>query len=191
MVARSKTAKNSQDKKQPSGKFVRGLGKKELTLSVMIEIPKGSRNKYEYDKELKVIKFDRMLFSAMHYPSDYGFIPETLAEDGDPLDALVLVWESTFPGCYIEARPVGLFKMWDEKGPDEKILCVPIYDPLWNHIHSLSDVPPHLLKEIEHFFSVYKALEKKKTGVEGWRNRDAAIEAIQKSIYRFHADRPR
>lgn len=184
------SSKISKKWKESNGKFVKRVGKKELTLTVMIEIPKGSRNKYEYDKDLKVIKFDRMLFSAMHYPSDYGFIPETLAEDGDPLDALVLVWESTFPGCFIEARPVGLFKMWDEKGPDEKILCVPIYDPLWNHIHSLSDVPPHLLKEIEHFFSVYKALEKKKTGVEGWRDRDAAIEAIHKSIYRFHTDRP-
>ena len=86
---------------------------KEFTISVMIEIPKGSRNKYEYDKKLKVIKFDRMLFSAVHYPSDYGFIPKTLARDGDPLDALVLVWEATFPGCLIETKPIGLFKMWD------------------------------------------------------------------------------
>ena len=97
-----------------------------------------------------------MLFSAVHYPSDYGFIPGTLALDGDALDALVLVWESTFPGCVIEAKPIGVFKMWDEKGLDEKILCVPISDPLWNHVERLSDVPPHLLKEIEHFFSIYK-----------------------------------
>ena len=111
-----------------------------MIVSVMIEIPKGSRNKYEYDKEKKRLKFDRMLFSAVHYPSDYGFIQETLAMDGDALDALVLVWEPTFPGCIIDAKPVGLFKMWDEKGPDEKILCVPLYDPLWNHIESISDV---------------------------------------------------
>lgn len=155
-------------------------------VNVMIEIPKGSRNKYEYDKTHKLIKFDRMLFSAVHYPSDYGFIPETLAEDGDPLDALVLVWEPTFPGCMIQARPVGLFKMWDEKGPDQKILCVPVYDPLWNHIHSLSDVPPHLLKEIAHFFAIYKTLEKKKTGVEGWAGLASAIRIIEESRVRYH-----
>lgn len=156
-----------------------------ITVSVMIEIPKGCRNKYEYDKKRKVIKFDRMLFSAVHYPSDYGFIPKTLAKDGDPLDALVLVWEPTFPGCFIEAKPVGLFKMWDEKGPDEKILCVPIFDPFWNHINSLKDVPPHLLKEIEHFFSVYKDLEKKKTGVEGWEDRKSAIKIIKEARQRY------
>ena len=159
--------------------------KEQTTVTVMIEIPKGSRNKYEYDKEKGMLRFDRMLFSAVHYPSDYGFIPETLAEDGDPLDALVLVWEPTFPGCLIEARPVGLFKMWDEKGPDEKILCVPLSDPLWNYIEKLSDVPPHLLKEIEHFFSIYKDLEEKKTGVEGWEDRDAAMKVIKESQERY------
>ena len=159
--------------------------KEQLTVTVMVEIPKGSRNKYEYDKEKKVLKFDRMLFSAVHYPSDYGFIPETLAQDGDPLDALVLVWEPTFPGCLIEAKPVGLFKMWDEKGPDEKILCVPVSDPLWNYIKSLADVPPHLLKEIEHFFAVYKDLEQKKVGVEGWEDREAALRIITESIERY------
>lgn len=156
-----------------------------MIVSVMIEIPKGSRNKYEYDKVKKRLKFDRMLFSSVHYPSDYGFIQETLALDGDALDALVLVWEPTFPGCIIDARPVGLFKMWDEKGPDEKILCVPVYDPLWNHIESLSDVPPHLLKEIEHFFAIYKELEEKKTGVEGWEDRESAIRIIRQSRQRF------
>lgn len=158
-------------------------------VTVMIEIPKGSRNKYEYDKETKRLKFDRMLFSAVHYPSDYGFILDTLAQDGDPLDALVLVWEPTFPGCMIEANPVGLFKMWDEKGPDEKILCVPVFDPLWNHIRSLSDVPPHLLKEIAHFFSIYKDLEEKKTGVEGWEDRDSALKIIEESRKRFQQQR--
>ena len=162
-----------------------GHKKEQITVPVMIEIPKGSRNKYEYDKKKKVFRFDRMLFSAVHYPSDYGFIPDTLAEDGDPLDALVLVWEPTFPGCLIEARPVGLFKMWDEKGPDQKILCVPISDPLWNYIASLSDVPPHLLKEIEHFFSIYKDLEEKKTGVEGWEDRDAAMRVVKESQKRY------
>jgi inorganic pyrophosphatase len=156
-----------------------------MNVTVMIEIPKGSRNKYEYDVKTKVIKFDRMLFSAVHYPSDYGFIMDTLAEDGDPLDALVLVWEPTFPGCVIEAKPVGLFKMWDEKGPDEKILCVPLADPLWNHIETLADVPPHLLKEIQHFFQIYKELEKKKTGVEGWEGIDSAIRSIRQSRQRY------
>lgn len=155
----------------------------------MVEIPKGSRNKYEYDKATGLIKFDRMLFSAVHYPSDYGFIIDTLAQDGDPLDALVLVWEPTFPGCMIEARPVGLFKMWDEKGPDEKILCVPIYDPFWNHIENLKDAPPHLLKEIEHFFSVYKDLEEKKVGVEGWYDRRSALKIIKESQKRFQKER--
>ncbi|MGD9346489.1 MAG: inorganic diphosphatase [Candidatus Aminicenantes bacterium] len=153
----------------------------------MIEIPKGSRNKYEYDHKSQSIKFDRMLFSPVHYPSDYGFICDTFAEDGDALDALVLVWEPTFPGCLIEARPVGMFKMYDEKGPDDKILCVPLMDPLWSHIKDLSDVPPHLLKEIEHFFSVYKDLEDKKTGVEGWHDLETALEVVRESRLRFQA----
>jgi inorganic pyrophosphatase len=162
--------------------------KSELIITVVVEIPKGSRNKYEYDQKRKALKFDRMLFSAVHYPSDYGFIIDTLAQDGDPLDALVLVWEPTFPGCVIETKPVGLFKMWDEKGPDEKILCVPIADPFWNYIENLSDVPPHLLKEIEHFFTVYKDLEKKKTGVEGWQDRDSAIKIIEEAQKRYLAN---
>ena len=155
------------------------------TVTVMIEIPKGSRNKYEYDKDKKYIKFDRMLFSSVHYPSDYGFIIDTLARDGDPLDALVLVWESTFPGCIIEAKPIGLFKMTDEKGPDEKILCVPINDPFWNYISDLSEVPPHLLKEVENFFKIYKELEKKKTGVKGWRGLKDALRVIEDARSRY------
>jgi inorganic pyrophosphatase len=156
-----------------------------MTVTVFIEIPKGSRNKYEYDPEMKRLRFDRTLFSAVHYPSDYGFIPDTLAQDGDALDALVLVSEPTFPGCIIDAKPVGLFKMSDEKGPDEKILCVPLHDPLWNHIESLDGVPPHLLKEIEHFFAIYKDLEEKITGVEGWEDRDAAERAVSEAQRRL------
>lgn len=172
--------------KEKIQKFSRAnIPSKVQSVSVMIEIPKGSRNKYEYDSKKKILKFDRMLFSAVHYPSDYGFIPETLALDGDPLDALVLVWEPTFPGCMIEAKPVGLFKMWDEKGPDEKILCVPVRDPLWNHIKDLNDIPPHLLKEIEHFFKIYKDLEEEKTGIEGWDNLPQAIKAIEDARNRF------
>ncbi|MBN2264249.1 MAG: inorganic diphosphatase [Candidatus Aminicenantes bacterium] len=162
-------------------------------VDVIVEIPKGSRNKYEFDREKGAFKLDRMLFSSMHYPSDYGFIRDTMAEDGDPLDALVLVTEPTFPGCLIEAKPIGLFKMRDEKGMDYKILCVPVGDPLWNHIGRLKDVPPHLLIEIEHFFDVYKELEKKKTAVEGWEDVESALEVIRRArpgILRREPDRP-
>jgi len=154
-------------------------------LQIFVEIPKGSRNKYEFDKQKKVLTFNRMLFSSVHYPSDYGFIPETLALDGDPLDALVLVWEPTFPGCLIDVKPIGLFMMIDEGKQDEKILCVPIKDPLWNHINTLAEVPPHLLKEIEHFFSVYKDLEQKKVAVKGWRGKEEAIKSINSSRERY------
>lgn len=154
-------------------------------VEVVIEIPKGCRNKYEFDKERRVFKLDRMLFSSMHYPSDYGFIPETLAEDGDPLDVLVLLGEPTFPGCLIDAKPVGLFMMRDEKGLDHKILCVPVHDPQWNHIGRLSEVPPHLLLEIGHFFDVYKELEKKKTAVEGWEDAPVALRVIAEARERF------
>ncbi len=152
---------------------------------MIIEIPKGSRNKYEFDPKRRVFKLDRMLFSSMHYPSDYGFIPETLAEDGDALDALVLLGEPTFPGCLIEARPVGLFRMRDEKGVDHKILAVPLYDPQWNYIHNLKEVPAHLLVEIEHFFDVYKELEKKKTAVEGWEDAASAYRIIEEARQRY------
>lgn len=145
---------------------------------VMVEIPRGSRNKYEYDKETGRFVLDRMLFSSVHYPADYGFIPDTLAEDGDELDALVLVGEATFPGCIIRARPVGVFEMWDEKGPDEKILAVPVSDPQWNWVQELDDVPGHLLREITHFFQVYKDLEGKSTRVGSWKDREHACRVI-------------
>ncbi|MCB0345477.1 MAG: inorganic diphosphatase [Bdellovibrionales bacterium] len=157
-----------------------------MTIPIIIEIPKGSRNKYEYDKARKIIKFDRMLFSSVHYPSDYGFIPDTLADDGDPLDALVMVWEPTFPGCLVEAKPIGLFSMTDDKGNDEKILCVPIADPLWNHIEKLSEVPPHYLREIEHFFKIYKDLEGKKTTTKGWLGTTEALECIKSCQERYN-----
>lgn len=156
-----------------------------LIIEVIIEIPKGSRNKYEFDHKRQVFKLDRMLFSSMHYPSDYGFIPGTLAEDGDALDALVLLGEPTFPGCHIEARPVGLFRMRDEKGVDYKILAVPLFDPQWNYIYNLKEVPGHLLVEIEHFFDVYKELEKKKTAVEGWEDASSAYRIIKEARQRY------
>lgn len=152
-----------------------------MVVPVMIEIPKGSRNKYEYDEERKVIRFDRLLFSPVHYPADYGFVEDTLARDGDPLDALVLVWEPTFPGCHIEAAPVGVFHMRDEKGVDEKLLCVPVKDPHWNPVRSLDDVPAHLLREIEHFFEIYKDLEEKKVEVGGWDGLVAAERVVREA----------
>lgn len=155
------------------------------TINVMVEIPRGSRNKYEFDRKTGRIVLDRMLFSAMHYPADYGFIPDTLAEDGDELDALVLVGEATFPGCIIRARPIAVFHMWDEKGPDEKILAVPISDPQWNWATKLSDVPQHLLREITHFFQVYKDLEHKKTRVGDWDDETHAVRVIQEARERF------
>jgi inorganic pyrophosphatase len=148
---------------------------------VVVEIPTGSRNKYEWDPDLGAMVLDRMLFTATRYPADYGFIDGTLGADGDPLDALVFVGEATFPGCRIRARPVGLFRMWDEKGSDEKILCVPLRDPNWSHVRELHDLLPTLRAEIEHFFSVYKDLEGKPTGTEGFADRSAALEVIEES----------
>jgi inorganic pyrophosphatase len=153
-------------------------------IDVVVEIPRGSRNKYEMDKALGVIRLDRRLFSATVYPADYGYIPETLGEDGDPLDALVLLDEPTFPGCWITARPVGVFWMADDKGPDAKIICVPAGDPRWTHVQEIEDVQDLLRAEIEHFFDVYKTLEPGKhsntRGFEGtdaaWREIDAALE---------------
>jgi inorganic pyrophosphatase len=155
------------------------------TFDVLIEIPKGSRNKYEYDFDLKKVRYDRMIFSSMMYPADYGFIPETLALDGDPLDVLVLVTEPTFPGCVMEVKPIGVFHMADEKGPDEKVICVPVSDPIWNRLNDLSDVNGHLIKEIEHFFKVYKDLEQKKVDVEGWGDLQEANTIIEDCIERY------
>jgi inorganic pyrophosphatase len=146
---------------------------------VVIEIPKGSRNKYEVDHESGEIWLDRMLFTAMQYPVDYGFFVHTLADDGDPLDALVLLQEPTFPGCHIMVRPVAVFWMSDEKGADAKVLCVPARDPRWADTRDLDDVQGHLLMEIGHFFDVYKELEPGKSSeTRGWENAAAAVDAI-------------
>lgn len=163
-----------------------------MTFDVLIEIPKGSRNKYEYDFKLKKIRFDRMLFSSMMYPGDYGFIPETLALDGDPLDVLILGHEPTFPMCVMEVSPLGVFHMADEKGPDEKIICVPVSDPIWSLRKDIYDLNPHRLKEIEHFFKVYKDLERKKVDVGGWGDVNEAIEIVNACRERFkNSDVPR
>jgi inorganic pyrophosphatase len=156
------------------------------TLDVVIEIPRGSRNKYEYDHEKHVIRLDRRLFSATVYPTDYGFVPDTLAEDGDPIDVLVLLEDSTFPGCYVEVRVVGVFWMEDEKGPDAKLLCVPSHDPNYDRVRELGDVQPLLLDEIEHFFEVYKMLEPdKNTTTRGWEGPEAAYAEIEAGRRRF------
>ena len=156
-------------------------------LTCLVEIPKGSRNKYEYDYELGAIKLDRFLFSSMVYPTDYGFIPDTLALDGDALDAMVCVSEATFPGCVIPVKPIALFKMKDDKGVDDKVLCVPLQDPSWNRLESLDDISDQLRDEIAHFFSVYKDLERKKVTVDGWYSREVALEEIE-TARRRHAE---
>ncbi len=155
------------------------------TVTVVIEIPKDSTNKYEYDKKRNVFKLDRSLFSPVHYPTDYGFIPQTLAEDGDPLDILVLGEAPTFPGCVYEALPIGLFRMVDQGVADEKILATAAGNPRFAGISDVTSVQPHLLKEVEHFFSVYKALEGKQTEVQGWSSADEARSMISTCHQRF------
>jgi inorganic pyrophosphatase len=146
---------------------------------VFVEIPTGSRNKYEYDPALGGIVLDRRLFTAMTYPGDYGYVEGTLGEDGDPLDALVLVSDPTFPGCRIRVRAIGVFHMSDEKGPDEKILCVPLGDPFFERVRDIYDVNGELRDEIEHFFQRYKDLEpSKKTETRGWGNRSEALQIV-------------
>jgi inorganic pyrophosphatase len=153
---------------------------------VVVEIPRGSRNKYEYDHERDVIRLDRRLFSATVYPADYGFIPDTLGEDGDPLDALILLDDPTFPGCWVSARPVGVFWMDDDKGPDAKIICVAAGDPRWQDVVEIEDVPEMLRAEIEHFFEVYKMLEPDKhTNTRGYEGTAAAWTEIEAAIARF------
>ncbi|HLI28466.1 MAG TPA: inorganic diphosphatase [Chloroflexota bacterium] len=147
-------------------------------IEVFVEIPRGSRNKYEYDKQRRVFVLDRVLYASVHYPTDYGFIPETLGADGDPLDALVIVNEPTFPGCLIHARPIGLLDMYDDKGDDEKVLAVPIGDPRFDEVLALADISPHWLREIENFFLTYKTLEQRETHVRGWRDAAAAWQLI-------------
>lgn len=135
---------------------------------MIVEIPKHSNNKYEYDVKLGVFRLDRTLYSPMHYPGDYGFIPGTLAADGDPMDVIVLTDVPTFTGCMLEARPVGVLRMADEKGPDEKILAVPERNPRYDEIETVDEIPPHVKLEIEYFFDIYKELEHKRTEIKGW-----------------------
>ncbi len=158
------------------------------TLICIVEIPKGSRNKYEYDPELGGIKLDRFVSASVVYPTDYGYVPETLAPDGDPLDVLVCVSEPTFPGCIVPAKVVGLFKMADEKGPDDHVVCVPVHDPGWNLFEDVDDLPVQLRAEIGHFFDVYKDLDADRhSEVLGWGDRAAALETIRQCREAFQA----
>ena len=148
-------------------------------LLALIEIPKGGRNKYEWREELGHIILDRFLSSSTVYPVDYGYLIGHRGRDGDPLDAMVCVSEPTFPGCVIPVNPIALFKMHDEKGEDDKVVCVPNHDPGWNTAQTLDDIPEQLQREISHFFSIYKQLEGKEVRVEGWRSREEALTVIE------------
>lgn len=157
--------------------------RRQRSVDVFVEIPKGSRTKYELDKKSGRIRLDRVLFSSVHYPADYGFISDTLGGDGDPLDALVVVEEPTFPGCILPARPIGTLLMHDAKGADEKILGVPVGDPRFDEIRELEDLPRHWRREIETFFATYKTLEGPAGEVRltGWRGSRVAWQLIEKS----------
>lgn len=151
-------------------------------IEVTVEIPTGSRNKYEYDHQRHRFVLDRVLYSSVHYPCDYGFIEGSLADDGDPLDVLVIIAEPTFPGCVVRARPIGVLDMSDEKGHDFKILAVASDDPRWDATAALGDLSPHRLREIENFFATYKALEKRETDIAGWLDRDEAWRIIDAAM---------
>lgn len=157
-------------------------------ITVVVEIPKGSRNKYEYKKDTESFKLDRVLYSPFHYPAEYGFIPQTLWDDGDPLDVLIIMDQPTFPGCLIDVRPVGVMRMVDDNESDDKILAVPLDDPRFNDITDIDDLPDYYLKEIIHFFSEYKTLEDKTVEITGWENSENAKDAILHAIKLFKED---
>ena len=158
----------------------------ELIVNALIEIPTGSQNKYEFDKENNRFMLDRVLFSPMHYPTEYGYLENTLADDGDPLDVLVITSFPTFPGCVIESRVIGVLIMTDDKGKDEKLLAVPTSDPRFKGVNTLDDVAPHILKEIAHFFQVYKDLENKQVQIDGWEGIETANRLIEESKARYN-----
>jgi inorganic pyrophosphatase len=151
-------------------------------INVLIEIPGGSKNKYEFDKDLQAFALDRVLYSSVQYPYDYGFVPNTLADDGDPLDGMVIMDEPTFAGCVIAARPIGMLEMIDGGDRDEKILCVPDKDPRYANVKSINDIASHRLEEIAEFFRTYKNLEKKVTEILGWHDVDKVKPLVEKCI---------
>ena len=152
---------------------------------MIVEIPKGSTNKYEYDGKLALFRLDRALYSPMHYPGDYGFIPGTLAEDNDPMDVLTLMQEPSFTGCVIEVRPVGILNMVDAEEGDQKVLAVPTRNPRYDQIHTMDQIFSHVRREIEHFFTIYKELEGRVTRMEGWGGPREARKAIMDSRARY------
>ncbi len=154
-------------------------------VTAVVEIPRGSRNKYELDKVSGQFRLDRVLFSAVHYPGDYGFIPRTLHEDHDPLDIIVSINEPTFPGCQIDCRPLGVLKMLDRGEPDDKIIAVPAHDPFYNDYFDIADLSSHYLKEVEHFFHIYKDLEGRRVEIVGWEKSEIAIQVILESMVRY------
>ena len=165
------------------------IGKKSPeVVNAIIEIPSGAVNKYEYDKQLHVFRLDRNLHSPVHYPGDYGFIPSTLSKDGDPLDVLVLVDNASFSGCLMEVRPIGLLDMLDQGVSDEKILAVGKSNPLYTDVWNYSEIYPHMLREITHFFAIYKDLEGKRVEVKGWRDAARAREVVVESVERYQAN---
>jgi inorganic pyrophosphatase len=157
-------------------------------IEIVVEIPAGSRNKYEFDEQAGVIRLDRVLSSAVFYNFEYGYVDQTRADDGDHTDAMVLLEQATFPGCHILARPVGGLRMRDDKGEDFKVLCVALGDPLWAHVETLDQVSPHRLREIEHFFATYKLLEDKQVEVDGWADADAALAVLRDDRRRWQAE---
>ena len=156
-------------------------------VNAVIEIPRGQTNKYEYDKQLHVFRLDRNLYSPVHYPGDYGFIPSTLSDDGVPLDVLVLVEAASFPGCLMTVRPVGILEMVDQGVGDEKILAVGIHNPIYKEIRDYDQLYPHVLLEVEHFFSIYKELEAKTTRVVGWHDASRARVRVTDCLKRYAA----
>lgn len=153
-----------------------------------IEVPRGGRNKYEYDQSRGVLRLNRVLYSSVHYPADYGFIVDTLAEDGDHLDILVIVEEANYPGVIVPARPIGVLDMVDEKGPDQKVLGVPVGDPRFDSIHNISDISSHWLIEIKNFFDTYKALQQLPTVVRAWHRADVAWRIIEECRERYQRE---
>jgi len=158
-------------------------------IEAVIEIPRGARNKYEYDDKRGIIRLDRVLYSSVHYPTDYGFIPYTLAEDGDHLDILVIVEEPTFPGCYVPVRPIGVLNMLDVNGEDQKILAVPVGDPRFEGVTDIGHISGHWLREIENFFDTYKTLENLRTVVQNWDGAERAAAVIKECLERYNRER--
>jgi inorganic pyrophosphatase len=157
--------------------------------NVVIEIPAEGINKYEYDKQLHVFRLDRNLYSPVHYPGDYGFVPSTLSDDGDPLDVLVLVDAPSFPGCVMQVRPIGLLKMLDQGVLDEKVLAVGNKNPRYTDVWNYSEIYPHVLKEITHFFSIYKDLEGKRVEIKGWHDASQARASVVKAARAYQENR--